>query len=103
MKLVVAKGLVQRLVREAERRRRVAAPAAEARRDRDPLLDVDVPAVRDTCRPSEGCQRPSDNRVVGEAFDQVVVGRCERDRVVQIDLLEHGDDLVLGVLAQRAD
>ena len=82
----------------AERGRRIAAPAAEARSDRDPLLDTDAPARLDTRRSREGLERAADDRVLGEPFDDKRLRSLDRDRVVQVDQLQDGRDVVLSVL-----
>src|SRR5215218_1377826 len=90
-------------VREPERGRGVGAPSAEAGRDRNLLVDRDVP-IRGRARGGgELLERSTHDRVLGEAFDSKLVRRLERDPVGQGDPLEHGRDLVPSVGPGRAD
>ena len=96
-------GSAKRLVREPERGRRIGAAAAETGGDRDLLLDLDPPASLDPRGSSELAERRADKRVAGEAVDRELRRLCELDAVDEVDPLEDGQDLVLAVVAQRAD
>ncbi len=95
--------LAEGVVRETQRRRRVGAAAAEAGRDREPLLDRRVPAGLDAGPRCEGLERAADERVAGEAVDAQLGGRRDVDPVGHADALVDGDELVLAVVAQRPD
>src|SRR6478752_7411970 len=82
---------------------RSAVAAAEAGGDRDLLLDLDPPASLDPRGSSELAERRADKRVAGEAVDHKLRRLFELDAVDEVDPLEDGQDLVLAVVAQRAD
>ena len=90
-------------VRESQGRCGVAAATSEPGRDRDALLDPYAPARLDSCGHSEGLEGAPYDRVLGEAVDRKVVGGLEHDVVVDVHALEHREDLVLAVAANRSD
>ncbi len=98
------------LVERHDRRSRVGAAAAEAGRDRDPLLDRDASGdVRPARRLGPGLRRPVHERLstrigelVGPRTDHEhleAVGVLDRHDVVQIHGQEHGLDVVVAVVA----
>src|SRR5262249_6966758 len=113
MQLIVRQRVVERLVGDPESGCRVRAAAAEAGGDRDPLLDRRLPPGLD----AGGARRKAPERApedVGDDRRMIAVRRHrdvdplpvrarDLDVVVEIDALEHGDDLVLAVVARRAD
>ena len=90
-------------VREPQGRCRVAASTSEPGRDRDALLDSYAPARLHSCGHGEGLQGAPHDRVLGEALDRELVGGLEHDVVVDLHALEHREDLVLTVAANRSD
>jgi hypothetical protein len=99
----VAHGPAERPAREAESGRRVRAPAAEARGDRDLLVDRHAPLRRRAGGGSQLLERSPHERVLGEALDPEAVPLLERDAVGQRDPLEHRGDFVAPVGPSRAD
>jgi len=89
----------QHRVGESQSRRRIAAAAPEARCDGNALVDRHVPPGCDPGRARERLESGLHDRVGGEPLDDERIRRLDRDRVVEVDALEHGHDLVLAVAA----
>ena len=97
MELVGRAGRIQSGIGKLQGGRGVAAPTAESRGDRNPLLDPNTPARGDTSDVGKREKGFADDRVVGEPVDDQGVRRLDLDLVVEVDSLQHGDHFVLAV------
>src|SRR5207248_9086458 len=97
------KRLLERLVRQPESCRGVRAPAAEPRRDRDPLPNPRRPARLDTGGRGDSLERGPDDGVLGESAHLEPRRRLDRDAVAEVNPLVDGAELVLAVSPLRPD